>query len=96
MKKLLGIVVLGLLLGGNVFAGTILSLPKDVVSGFKFFKSMNTYGQFKDYGFKIVDKKNNNPVRAGNKSLRFEIRAGDCYASKNWNDCEKKERKTRT
>ena len=51
---------------------------------------MNTYGQFKDYGFKIVDKKNNNPVRAGNKSIRFEIRAGDCYSSKNWNDCEKK------
>ena len=51
---------------------------------------MNTYGQFKDYGFQIVDKRNNNPVRSGEKSLRFEIRGGDCYASKNWNDCEKK------
>ena len=90
MKILLRIVVLELLLIGNAHAGDILSLPKDVVSGFKFFKSMNTYGQFKDYGFQIVDKKNNNPVRSGEKSLRFEIRGGDCYASKNWNDCEKK------
>ena len=67
MKKILGIIVLGLLLSGNVFAGTILSLPKDVVSGFKFFKSMNTYGQFKDYGFKIVDKKTNTSFFVNNE-----------------------------
>jgi len=88
MKKLLGIFVLGLLWCNVGFAGPILKLPNDVVSGNKFFKSMNSEGKFKDYGFKIVDKSDDSPVRAGSKSLRFEIRAGDCYVVKTWNDCE--------
>ena len=82
MKNILGIVVLGLLLIRNAHAGDILSLPKHVVSGFKFFKSMNTYSQFKDYGAKIVNKIDGYPVRSGEKFLRFEITAGECYKNK--------------
>ena len=68
-----------------------MELPKDVVSGNSYFKSMNEFGQFKDYGVKIVDKTDGHPVRFGQKSLRFEIRGGDCQKnSKGWNDCELK------
>ena len=88
MKKLLGILVLGLLWCSFGFAGgNVLKLPKDVVSGNKFSKSLNTYGTFKKYGMQVVDKKDGHPVRAGNKSIRFEVRSGDCGKSRTWNDC---------
>ena len=43
---------------------------------------MDTFGNFKDYGAKIVNKIDGYPVRSGEQSLRFEIRAGDCYKNK--------------
>ena len=87
MKKLLGILVLGLLWCNSVLA---VSLPKDVVSGSKFTKSL-TGSYYKKYGMQVVDKKDGHPVRAGEKSIRFEVRAGDCGKDKDggWNDCEK-------
>ena len=88
MKKLLGILVLGLLWCSVGFTFNLLSLPKDVVSGSKFFKINNTYGTFKKYGMQVVDKKDGHPVRAGEKSIRFEVRSGDCGRSRTWNDCE--------
>ena len=36
------------------------------------------------HGYKIVD----DVVRAGSKSQRFEVRAGDCDASSDWSDCD--------
>ena len=74
MKKLLGIVVLVLFWCNSVLA---VSLPKDVVSGSKFTKSL-TGSYYKKYGMQVVDKKDGHPVRAGEKSIRFEVRAGDC------------------
>ena len=86
MKKLLGIVVLGLLWINTVYA---VSLPKDVASGSKFKKSL-TGSYYKKYGMQVVDKKDGHPVRAGKKSIRFEVRAGDCGKDKDggWSDCD--------
>ena len=71
--------------------GLAINLPKDVSSGNNFFKSMDSFGKFKDYGAKIVNKIDGYPVRSGEQSLRFEIRAGDCYKNKSgWDDCEKR------
>ena len=84
MKKILGVIVLGLLLSGNAFS---FGLPKDVGSGNSYTKSLE--GDFKKHGVKIVDKKDGYPVRAGEKSVRFEVRFGDCgYDKGKWNDCE--------
>ena len=86
MKKLLGIVVLGLLWINTVYA---VSLPKDVVSGSKFKKSL-TGNYYKKYGMQVVNKSDGYPVRTGEKSIRFELRAGDCGKDTDgkWSDCK--------
>lgn len=43
---------------------------------------------FKSYGHKIVSS-DEHPVRSGDSSRRFEVRAGDCSWSGSWSDCEK-------
>ena len=48
-------------------------LPEDVASGNKYEKSL-TGSYYKDYGMKVVSKEGNHPVRAGEKSIRFEVR----------------------
>ena len=90
MKIFLGILVLTLLFCNNGFAGKAVNLPKDVVSGSKFKKSL-TGSYYKKYGMKVVDKKDGHPVRMGKKSIRFELRAGDCGKDKDggWSDCKK-------
>ena len=87
MKKLFGIVFLGLLWTNTSYAVT---LPKDVASGSKFKKSL-TGSYYKKYGMEVVNKSDGHPVRAGEKSIRFELRAGDCGKDKDggWNDCKK-------
>ncbi len=42
---------------------------------------------FKTYGHKSVSIKDH-PVRSGDSSRRFEVRAGDCSWTEGWNDCE--------
>ncbi|MDB4822973.1 polysaccharide lyase [Candidatus Pseudothioglobus singularis] len=54
------------------------NLPKDIASGAKFGVCLADKTAFKSHGAQIVDKKDGHPVRAGNKSLRFELRDGDC------------------
>ena len=76
MKKLLGVVVLGILVCSQSLAANFVSLPKDVAFGNKYFKSLAK--NYKKYGMQVVDKKYGHPVRAGNKSIRFEVRPGDC------------------
>ena len=48
MKKLLGILVLGLLFCSDGFAGKTVNLPKDVASGNTYKKSLE--GKYKKYG----------------------------------------------
>ena len=85
MKKLfLSILVISSLLSGNVFS---FGLPKDVGSGNSYTKSLGS--GFKKHGVKIVKEKDGFPVRAGKKSVRFEVRFGDCgYDIGKWNDCK--------
>ena len=86
MKKLLGIVVLGFLFCSDGFAGNIVKLPKDVAFGNSYFKSLSR--NYKKYGMQVVDKKDGHPVRAGQKSIRFEVRPGDCGYNEGWSDCD--------
>jgi len=86
MKKLLGIVVLGFLFCSDGFAGNIVKLPKDVAFGNSYFKSLSR--NYKKYGMQVVDKKDGHPVRAGQKSIRFEVRPGDCGYNDGWSDCD--------
>ena len=87
MKIFLGLAIFCSLWCSSVFA---LSLPKDVVSGSKFKKSL-TGKYYKKYGMEVVNKSDGHPVRSGEKSIRFELRAGDCGKDKDggWNDCKK-------
>ena len=90
MKKILGIVVLGLLLCNFGFAETIVRFPKDVASGYKKITKSLTGKYYKDYGMQIVNKKDGHPVRSGEQSIRFELRHGDCGKDKQggWSDCK--------
>ena len=89
MKKLLGIVVLGLLWCDVGLAKTIVKLPKDTSSGFKKVHKSLTGKYYKDYGMQVVDKKDGHPVRSGDKSIRFEVRSGDCGSDPDgWSDCK--------
>jgi len=77
-----------ILLTGNSFAKDI-RLPKDVGSGNSYSKSLGS--GFKKHGYTIVNKKDGHPVRVGEKSIRFEVRYGDCGKDKppgKWNDCK--------
>ena len=85
MKKIL-IILISLFICNVAVADNWLKLPKDVVSGWKFFKSMPK--MFKDHGMQIVNKKDGYPVRAGDKSIMFEVRPGDCGWISGWSDCE--------
>ena len=45
---------------------------------------------YKKHGFQIVNKEDGHPVRAGNKSIRFEVKQGDCGRDTDggWSDCK--------
>ena len=100
MKKLLWIVVLGLLLSGNAYADNYkilnpneycskIDLPTDVASKDRYAFCLADKTAFKDHGFQIVNKSDGHPVRAGNRSMRFELRDGDCNDPvQGWNDCK--------
>ena len=88
MKKFLGVVVLGLLCCNVSFADYHFPLPKDVASGGgKYNKSLEK--DFKKHGVQVVNKKDGHPVRAGKKSIRFEVKPGDCGYDDGWSDCKK-------
>ncbi len=90
MKKISGIVVLGLLCFNVGFAETIVRLPKDTASGYKIRTKLLTGKYYKDYGMQIVNKKDGHPVRSGEQSIRFELRHGDCGKDEKggWSDCK--------
>ena len=90
MKKLLGIVVFSLLWCNIGLAETIVKLPKETSSGFKKLYKSLTGKYYKDHGIQVVDKKDGHPVRKGNKSIRFEVRSGDCGEDEDgeWSDCK--------
>lgn len=90
MYKILSILILNLVWSNFVFAETVVRLPQDTASGYqKLFKSL-TGKYFKDYGMQVVNKKDEHPVRAGEQSIRFEVKAGDCGKDEtgDWSDCK--------
>jgi len=90
MKKILAIIILSLFWSSNVFAETTVKLPKDAASGFKILTKSLTGKYYKDYGMQIVNEKDGHPVRSGKKSIRFEVREGDCGQDEQggWSDCK--------
>jgi len=101
MKILLGIVFLFFMFSVNLFAGEVnvkkpIKFEKDIMQGYK------TKWRFSctitednkcmapEYAYNVVEKQNNFPVRLGDKSVRFEIRSGDCHQWKRggYNDCK--------
>ena len=99
MKKLLGIVVLGLLWCNVGFAGDMdvfkkkIKMPKDIMKGYinDWRLCCNFDPETKltpDYAFKFVNKSDGHPVRLGEQSLRIELRRGDCgVAPSGYDDC---------
>ena len=101
MKKYLVILFLFFMFSVNLFAGDEnfkkpLKLHKDVMKGYKTqWTAFCTYTDDNkclapDYAYNVVDKKDNYPVRLGSKSLRFELRRGDCHQKRpgSYNDCK--------
>ena len=41
----------------------------------------------KRYAYSVVSKEKGHPVRSGETSIRFEVRAGDCGGWHDWDDC---------
>jgi len=99
MKKLLGILVLGLLWCSFSTAGEMnlwkktIKLPEDIFKGHK--KGWTFSNNFDpkthltpDYAFKFVNKSDGHPVRLGEQSIRFELRRGDCgVGPSGYDDC---------
>jgi len=89
MKKLLGILVLGLLLIPTLaMSGTFKDEEgkfglKTKKSGFKFHKNFMDHN---DYNFQYI--KDKTKARAGNYFQRFELRDGDCFGDEGWSDCD--------
>ena len=101
MKELIGILILVFMFSGKLIAEDVnywnsFKLNKDVMKGYNTeWNATCTYTDNNkclapDYAYNLVDKKNNYPVRLGSKSLRFEIRSGDCHQRRPglYNDCK--------
>ena len=86
IKKFISALVLFFLINTPLQAGNFVNLPKDVASGNKYFKSLSK--KYKKHGMQVVNKKDGHPVRAGEKSIRFEVRPGDCGYNDGWSDCD--------
>ena len=63
------------------------SISSDVGFGNQYKKSL--FNNFKKHGVCIVEKSKGHPTRLGQKSLRFEVKSGDCGYNKGWDDCKK-------
>ena len=88
MKKLFLLLLLSLGLTTISYAGDY-EWPDDVLSGLTYSEA-NITEEFPDYMMNVVDKSDGHPVRSGNKSIRFEVRSGDCYQwTSGYTDCTK-------
>jgi len=71
-------------------------LPKDIARGYEnpweLFCTWTEDGKCMTpkYALQIVNKKDNHPVRLGKKSIRMELRKGDCHQKRkgSYNDCK--------
>ena len=105
MRKLSIIIFFVFLWSYNGFAESInvkkkIKFPKDIVQGYKndmgslwglsCTYSVDNKCMTPNYAYKIVSKDENYPVRLGNKSVRMELRKGDCHQKRkeSHNDCK--------
>jgi len=87
MKKVF-LLFLSLVLSSISYAGAP-ELPDDVLSGLTYTEASITK-EFPDYMMNVEDKSDGHPVRSGDKSIRFEVRPGDCFHwSSGYSDCTK-------
>ena len=68
-------------------------LDSDVSSGYADLSKSLPGKDYKDYGMRVVSKTEGFPVRHGEKSIRFEVRMGDCnpdhtQQKDGWSDCD--------
>ena len=75
MKKFLGILLFAFLIVNPSEAKNI-SLSKDLGIGLK--ARVSSVSHKKKYGFEKVKAEEGHPVRAGEMSMKFEVRPGDC------------------
>jgi hypothetical protein len=100
-KKILWIMIFGFLISNSSFAEKInvregVELPKDISTGYENpFELTCTWAKNSqcltpDYALQIVNKKDSYPVRLGEKSVRMELRKGDCHQKRkgSYNDCK--------
>ena len=102
MKKFLILsIIFVLFIFNNSFSEKIdvikkIKLPKDVASGYENPWSLScTWTEdgkcmAPKYALEVVNKKDNHPVRLGKKSIRMELRKGDCHQKRkgSYNDCK--------
>ena len=105
MKKFLFFLLLSLLLHKVGFTNEInvkkkIKFPKDIVRGYKndmgsLWGLSCTYSEDNKcmtphYAYKIVNKDKDFPVRLGKKSVRMELRKGDCHQKRkgSYDDCK--------
>ena len=105
MRKLSSMIFFVFLWSYNGFAENInvkkkIKFPRDIVQGYKndmgslWGLSCTYSGDNKcmtpNYAYKIVNKNENYPVRLANKSIRMELRKGDCHQKRkgSHNDCK--------
>ena len=105
MRKLSAIIFFVFLWSYNGFAENInvkkkIKFPKDIVQGYKndmgsLWGLSCTYSDDNkcmtpNYAYKIVNKDKDYPVRLGKKSVRMELRKGDCHQKRkgSYNDCK--------
>ena len=62
-----------------------ITTDSDTVSGWSF--QSDNYSNHGEHSYATVNKSNGHPVRSGEKSMRFEVRPGECGISKYWSDC---------
>ena len=93
IKDLNLILVLCLLVFNSKADESRKALDKDVSSGYTNLTKSLKGKDYKDYGMQVVSKAEGFPVRNGGKSIRFEVRMGDCNPDSTkkkygWSDCD--------
>ena len=93
IKNLYLIFVLWLMVANSQADESRKALDKDVSSGYTNLTKSLPGKDYKDYGMQIVSKAEGFPVRHGEKSIRFEVRMGDCnpdhtQEKDGWSDCD--------
>ena len=89
MKKILSAALMCVALAGCQTGTTTVGNERWETFGWNFTRSLPAGA--KEYGYRVVSRDEQHPVRYGRRSARFEVQPGDCSASETgtWSDCKK-------